>query len=187
MKGRRGRGRGRSNSRPLGFEESFTFSITMGASVNVLVSTLANRPPRSNFRPIRAVISCQPPFVPGTTTVPGFYVPGAFQATFANGAGGTSTTTGVVNCGTALTRASVRYPRSADWWFYSVDPADVVLIIDSVCIGSAGTSTAFLRGTCHIWFRLTQEIIASTCPSTHLTDHHSDDEDSTADGSLVVC
>lgn len=164
--------RRRSGRRPrtrLMYEESFTFSIQSGSTVDVTASTLGNRPPRSNFRPARAVITASAPFVVGTNTRPGYFEPGAIQASFCSPDANVETSTSrVVSLGIDPTTFTLSYPRSSSWWEYDTQNGanDVIMQLSAVCMGS--TSTAVIRGVVRLFVRLQPETIVAACP-THIS------------------
>lgn len=147
--------------------ENFTFSISPGSSSNILVATLGNRPPRSNFRPLSFTVSAATAYVPPTSTLPGYYVPAALQLLLLTPSGEFCSTSGQQSLGSNPRRLTVRYPRSADWYPYNNVGTDVVAVIDCVCLGTT-PSTAVVRGTAQIRLSVSQEVVVPTCPTVHL-------------------
>lgn len=148
------------------YEENFTFSVEMGSTTTVQVATLSNRPPRSNFRPIHAVITATAGYVPATSTHVGYHVPAALQCIFrAPAEGDFIGASNLRTLGVNPTRITLRYPATGGWWPYNNTPSDAVLDISAVCMGRAGNSeSAYVRGTVQMFIALQPEVIVSTCP-----------------------
>lgn len=162
------------NIRAMGFEEAFTFSVQLGHVVDVTISVISNRPPRSNFRPIVALVEFSPSYTPATSSTPGYYSPGALQFSWCDCSSSVAianSTTGVVTATSGARRVSLRYPRSADWFDWDLAGASIVATINNVCIGAPGPSTAtsYIRGTVRMRFRVGAEVIAPSCPAIHLS------------------
>lgn len=155
----------RGNSR-LVYEENFTFSVELGATVSVTVATLGNRPPRSNFRPIRAVVTAATAYVPATQSHPGFYVPASLQFVYrAPGEGDYIGTSNLMVLGANPVTITQRYPSTGAWWPYNNTPSESIMDISAVCMGRAGNSEpAYIRGVVHLYVALQPEVIVSTCP-----------------------
>lgn len=150
------------------YEEVFTFSVPNGTVSSITVGTLANRPPRSNFRPIWLEATAQG-FVPGTNERPGYYYPVGLQLAFAEG-NPQSAVVYVATSQLALGRATVRlrYPQSADWRSFDLPSGSVVGEIRAVCVGppnSAGTTPGYLRGVARMYIALQPEEVVASCPT----------------------
>lgn len=166
MVNRRRRGR-RGNRRTYAYEEVFTFSVGAGFVTSIMYSTLANRPPRCNFRPVWLDVKAVG-FVPGTSTRPPGNEPIGFQLVFQEGGSGTTVD---IACSdiqiAASTPAHLRlhYPRSGDWRSYDLPATTNVAQIRAVCIGKSGSSDGFLRGVARMRIALNPENVAVVCPA----------------------
>ena len=167
------------------FEEVFTFSISLGGTSNVLVSTLSNRPPRSSFRPIRAEIQFSGAYVPGSNDRSGYFAPAGLQMTFNNPAGEHVATSEPMLACAETRRVQLRYPGSADYWSYDHTGSAVFATINAICVGLSGGTNASVRGICKLWCRCGPELTIATCP-TLLTGLDRDDETPTASGYVVI-
>lgn len=174
---RRGRGRGRKNGLQASgsYEEVITFSVEAGNTISVTVATLANRPPRSNFRP-RSMRVEFASFVPGTTSLPATYTPVGFQIEFTPGSSGSVPAAGSVSnirlASTTPRVVSIRYPLPSDWYSWDSDPTTLVAQLTAICIGIPGAagSASYVRGVVTFRIDIQNEISASTCP-TYLESH----------------
>lgn len=154
------------------YRENFTFSITPGATSNITVATLANRPPRSNFRPQSLTLTALTAYVPPSAATPGYFVPAALQILYLTPSGEYCATSGQQLLGTTPRRITVRYPRSSDWWPYNNSSTDVVATIDCVCLGTTPTN-AVVRGTAQMRITISQEVVAPVCPTFLTNTGHS--------------
>jgi len=162
------------------YTEEFTFSVEAGNTAVITVGTLANRPPRSNFRPLW--MDCDfSGFVPGTDTIPASFTPVGFQIALGygtqQGLSGTlyeSQTSRVRLASTSPQRVRIHVPRSYDWLSWNTISTTEIGNLTAVCIGrpSGSTSTSFIRGVARIRCQLQTEVIASSCP-TYLESHGS--------------
>jgi len=179
--GRRRQGRRRGGQQAVGFYiEVLTFSVEIGNTATILVSTLADRPPRSNFRPKWMEVEYAS-FVPGTTSLAPSFTPVGFQ--FALGYGANVTVGGLAQdkvsrlrlATTAPKKERIHTPVSAQWFSYQTTGTTEVAILTAVCVGvpAGSESTAYVRGICRIGFQLQEEDSASTCP-TMIQAHSSD-------------
>lgn len=161
----------RSRKQVLRYEEVFTFSLNNGASTSVQVSTLGNRPPRSNFRPVYLEVEAVQPWVPATSALPAYFCPGAIQLTLNNPLekGDPTATSQLVMLGSSPRKVRVRYPQSALWWSWDTSGSDVIATIDAVCAGTTSPGTAFVRGIGRMLIALQVEDIATSCAIPHLT------------------
>lgn len=173
---RRRRGKGGGRRKGYVYEESFTFSITNGNYTTVTKGTLGGLPGRCNFRPISVIIEASGLYVPASTSLPGYYAPGAIQAWFQEGAA-KSTVTGIIELGPNPRKVHLKYPRSGDWLSYDLNATTGIMGIEAVCIGPSNpNSTGYIRGTCRIKIQLSHELVAAACP-TYLA---SDDQGQTS-------
>lgn len=182
------RGRRQRRPRVLAYEEVFTFSVTNGMVTTISVGTLANRPPRSNFRPIRFEVTARG-FVPGTESRAGYEVPIGVQLAFAEG----NPDSAVVYVATSQLRLapatlSLRYPSSADWRSFDLSSSAVVGEIRAVCVGRPGSAepTAYLRGTARMFIALQPEEIVASCPTLLVDDPPRDTQNSGASSYCAV-
>lgn len=195
---RRGRQRSRrqrsSSQRANGhYIEVFTFSVQAGNSANVTVATLADRPPRSNFRP--RWMECEySSFVPGTDALPASYTPVGFQFTLASGTNAaqesnTDSTSRLRLASTTPRTQRISNPVSADWYTWDQDSTTLVAIISAVCIGrpAGSSSTSFVRGVCRMRIDVQEEVSATTCPALRYVEAHSNNtNDDSHNGCGVV-
>lgn len=169
-----GRRRRRSGLQADGaYTEVFTFSVQAGNTTSVTVGTLANRPPRSNFRPLWMSAEVAS-FVPASSdgTVPATFTPIAFQMEFvagsnAAGTGNASSTSRLILATTTPRRTRIRYPVSEDWYTFNQQANTLVANLTAVCIGRPGssTSTAYVRGVITMRVLIQREVSGSQCPS----------------------
>jgi len=176
---RRSRGQRRSSQRANGYYiEVFTFSVQAGNTANVTVATLADRPPRSNFRPRWMEVEFSS-FVPGTATLPASFTPVAFQFSLDTG----SNSVGLPNSdATSRLRLASTTPRvqritnpvSADWYSWNQGETTLVATLSAVCIGlPAGSgSTSFVRGVCRLHIDVQIEVSATSCPALSYVEAH---------------
>lgn len=171
----RKRGGGRRRNYTMGFEEAFTFSVQNGASTYVTIATLANRPPRSNFRPVwLEVEACG--YVPSSSaTEPASFAPVGIQIGIAYGSVGSSVPNEIsvspIHTVTNVPRRVRVFNRRSEDWITFDQPANTnIAVITAVCTGSVGTDTsAYLRGTARMRFAIQTEAVASACPTYHLS------------------
>lgn len=151
--------------------EEFTFSVLSGASAFVSVATLANRPPRSAFRPLWMEVEFAS-FVPGSSTVPATFTPVGFQASFGTGgAQGDATSVAPLRlASTTPQRVRVHNHAPEDWYAYSSAASTQVATLTAVCIGtpSGSGSSAYVRGVVRMKVAVTLEVSASACPTVHV-------------------
>jgi len=159
------------------YTEEFTFSVEAGNTATVYVSTLGNRPPRSNFRPMW--LECEfCAFVPGTEAIPSSYSPVGFQVALGFGTQVSqsglyeSITSRVRLASTTPQHVRIRTPRSYDWLAWNTASLTEIASLTAVCIGrpSGSTSSVFVRGVCRLKCAIQTEVIASTCP-TYVESH----------------
>lgn len=176
---RRNRRGGRSR---MEYSESFSFSIEVGKSINITVANLANRPPRSNFRPISMTVSAITAYIPPNVDYSHFgaFIPSAIQLNFGETVPGSSSTffsasTGPRVLGMTPSNVTLWYPRSEDWYSYQVNSATRIATIDTVCLGNSSIA-AYVRGICHFRVRIGPEVVEPTCPTLQHLESRSDDE-----------
>lgn len=165
------RGRGNSQQAQGFYIEVFTFSVEAGHTANVTVATLADRPPRSNFRP--RWMECEfSSYVPGSSTLPASYTPVGFQfylTTGSNtGGGADSASTSRLRLASTTPRTSrIHNPVSADWYEWNQVSTTLVAQLSAVCIGSPGTPnvSAYVRGVCRMRIDVQTETSATACPT----------------------
>lgn len=156
------------------FEEAFTFSVEAGHSITVLNSTLSNRPPRSNFRPLWLDVEvCG--FVPSTAAAePTSFEPIGCQIAIVYGSIGSTSNAVSVSPIKLVTntprRIRVRNRPQEDWITFDQPPSTQIASISAVCVGSPGTgATGYLRGVARMRFSIQSEVVVPSCPTlTHL-------------------
>lgn len=173
-KGGRRRRRGTGLQADGAYTEVFTFSVIAGNTTQVTVGTLANRPPRSNFRPLwmQAEVAS---FVPADDATPATFSPVAFQMEFvagsnAAGTGNASSTSRLILATTTPRRTRVRYPVSEDWYTFNQQDSTLVANLSAVCIGRPGsaTSTVYVRGVITMRVLVQREVSGTACPAVYV-------------------
>lgn len=149
----------------LRVEEVITFSVALGSSTTVELRTLSSLPASTVFRPSRWIVESMQAFVPGTTTVPGYYCPAAIQCEIMEGRA-SSVTSPLMLCAAAVTRV-VLVPRpDYPWMDPTIDNTTGLLRVTAVCIGPpASPGNAYLRGVIRVVVELQPETSASACPT----------------------
>lgn len=162
--------RGRRGTAGLRFIETFTFSVQNGFVSEVKVSTLANRPPRSNFRPIWFEVEVVQPWVPATGSIPGYFAPGAIQLSIRSPAeqGDRVAVSPLTVLGSAPRRVRVSYPASADWYDWNTQGLNVVATIEAVCTGPITPGTGYIRGIGRMLCAVQTEDSGTICPTFHI-------------------
>lgn len=192
-RGRRRTGRSGGQGANGGYTEVFTFSVEAGHTAEVLVSTLGNRPPRSNFRIAWMEVEFTS-FVAGTGSLPATFTPVAFQCSLGEGTQQGSTglyqeaTSPLRLASTAPRRVHVRAPVSMAWFSFDTAERTAIGNLTAVCIGrpADASSTSYIRGVARIRVQLQTETSASTCP-TYLESHGGSSSSRSSDFEDLVC
>lgn len=164
MKSRRG-GKLRAQRTGLRFEDVFTFSVQVGNTTTVQKSTLSSLPPSCNFRPSRWVVESLQAFVPGTTSLPGYYCPAAIQCRILEGTASSETSV-LKLCASSITRVTMVPRPDYPWFDAGVANSTGLFSIDAVCVGPpANNVNSYLRGVVRVMVELQPETSATACPA----------------------
>lgn len=162
----------RRSRRPIhSYVEVIPFSLTVGTTTSILVSTLMSLPHRHNFRPISIRVVCVGGFVPtnASSSRAGFYAPAGISVSLNDPRQIVANSLPVL-LGPNPVQAHVRYPKSADWFAWNVAGNTVIAQLTGDCLGqpsSLGHDTAaFIRGYVYLSIQYGPELIDSTCPAS---------------------
>lgn len=161
------KGNRRNRSTKLYYEDYLGISQQAGTFSNITKAILTGLPPRMNFR-IRFMEFCGTGgYVPGTTTVPGFFAPASCQFWFMEGANNSGSTSGVVELSSNPRRKRIYQKRSADWYSREAASDTVLAGFEAICPGQpAGTTTnMYVRGHIKFGIDLAPEVYPAACPS----------------------
>lgn len=156
-------------------DEFLTFSVALGATQNITIANISTRPSRCNLRPLVLSVTAQTAYIPAlpNDSLGGYFAPSAISLLLTAGPNGgdTAATSRPQVLGCNPRTVTVRYPKSADWYPYDKSTSTVIARIEAVCLGNPGTNVVgYIRGTLHLRYQFSYEILIASCPSTHLSD-----------------
>jgi len=181
---KKGARRRRGNNRRASgrWTEYIPFSTPNGTTLTITTNYLSERPPRANFRPVRATVECVGLYCPARTADPshaiGYWAPAAVQFWFSQAATSHSVTSPVFLVSQVPRSHTIVYNGTEDWYAYDVPASTDVLRLQVVCLGQPGSNgdQGYVRGVIRIELVTQPEILTATCPSL-LATPDSDDED----------
>lgn len=159
------------------FVEELSFSCKMGSSVSLTLANLKGLAQNVCFRPVFIEVRVSDTaYVPGTTTLPGYYAPCAIQLRYMERTA-TEKNTGMKSLTSGkVTRLRIDIPVTEDPLSPGLELTFVIGQIDAICLGTVGAE-AFVRGFIRIGVAHGREVYNAPCPSQHITSdddlHHS--------------
>lgn len=185
-RGRRNRGRRRGNSFHVG-DEFLTFSVKLGATQNIQLGNISTRPAKTNFRILWARAEAIMAYRPGLANdaLAGYYVPSALDIQLLDPGTNTVATSRPRVLGMSPRQVYCHYPTSGDWYSYQATTSKAIATINAVCLGNVrtGGGDAYVRGTLHIRYQFSYEVLTATCPAVHLADTDPGSKDESDDAS----
>lgn len=156
-------------------DEFFNFSVALGATQNISLGNISTKPAQCNIRPLFIAVTAMTAYVPalGSDALPGYFTPSALdvQLTAGPSGGDVIATSRPQVLGMNPRAVIARYPRSGDWYPYNKTNTVIIARINAVCLGNPGnTITGYIRGTVHLRYQFSYEILTATCPTTCLCD-----------------
>lgn len=136
----------------------FTFSLPVGTTQEIPISTIPSLPSNRQWRPVEFSVEA-------VTYDKGGFSSAAVQLQLYGSTGQRCATSGPRVVSTIPRTVSIQYPPNEDWWGQNPTTARWG-IIEAICLGGRKeTTTAVIRGVARIRLKLTREIMSATCPA----------------------